>query len=252
MDIENSHALVTGGGTGIGLDIALGLARLGANVTITGRRADVLENAAAQSDKLTPLVMDVSDEGSVRTGIADAAEKRGPIQICIANAGIAEGGPFADVTLNDWRRMMATNLDGAFLTLQSALQTIPDGAPGRMIVMSSIAGVKGLNRAVPYTVSKHGVVGLIRGLAVEFKSRPITFNAICPGYVETDIVRNQLPSVMERYGLDEEAAREIFAAGNEHDRLLQVDEITAAALWLCSDGARSVNGQTIEIAGGQV
>jgi len=252
MQIENTHALITGGGTGIGLDIALALAKQGAQVTITGRRVEVLEQAAAQSENLFPLVMDVSDEGSVREGVAEAAILHGPIQICVANAGIAEGKPFAKVTMDDWRRMMATNLDGVFLTLQAALATIPEDQPGRMIVMSSIAGVKGLNRAVPYTVSKHGIVGLIRGLALEYKTHPVTFNALCPGYVETDIVRQQLPGLMDRLGLDEDAAKAVFAAGNEHDRLLQVDEITSAALWLCSDGARSVNGQTIEIAGGQV
>lgn len=148
--------------------------------------------------------------------------------------------------------MMATNLDGVFLTVQSALATLDEKMPGRMIVMSSIAGVKGLNRAVPYTVSKHGIVGLIRGLSVEFATRPVTFNAVCPGYVETDIVRRQIPSLMRRQDLDEDGAKAIFAAGNEHGRLLQVDEITSAVLWLCSHGARSVDGQTIEIAGGQV
>lgn len=252
MQIENAHALVTGGGTGIGLDIARALADRGAVVTIAGRRADVLETAAADFDLLKPRVLDVSDEASVRNGIAAAAKAHGPVQICVANAGIAEGGPFDDVSLADWRRMMATNLDGVFLTLQSALSTLSADMPGRMIVMSSIAGVKGLNRAVPYTVSKHGIVGLIRGLAVEYRTRLVTFNAICPGYVDTDIVSKQLPGLMRRQGLDEAQAKAVFAAGNRHERLLQMDEVTSAALWLCSDGARSVNGQTIEIAGGQV
>ena len=252
MDLQDKHALVTGGGTGIGLDIARGLAAKGARVTITGRRLDVLEAAAKDVPGLFPMAMDVSDENSVRSGIANAAKARGPVEICVANAGIAEGQPFEQVTMDDWRRMMATNLDGVFVTLQAALATLPEHSPGRMIVMSSIAGVKGLNRAIPYTVSKHGIIGLIRGLAVEYVQRPITFNAICPGYVETDIVRQQVPKVMARQGVDEDTARSVFAAGNAHNTLLQVDEITAAALWLCSDGARSVNGQTIEIAGGQV
>jgi NAD(P)-dependent dehydrogenase (short-subunit alcohol dehydrogenase family) len=121
-----------------------------------------------------------------------------------------------------------------------------------MIVISSIAGVRGLKNAVPYTVTKHGVIGLIRGLSEEYMRRPITFNALCPGYVDTDIVRNQLPGLMKRFDVDKDAARGLMAKGNRHQKLLEVDETTAAAMWLCADGARSVNGQTIQISGGQV
>ncbi|WP_333713775.1 SDR family NAD(P)-dependent oxidoreductase [Yoonia sp.] len=252
MDHAGKHALVTGGGTGIGKDIALALADAGAEVTITGRRAAVLEAVANGNTRIHPQVMDVADETSLRNGIAQAAKARGPIRICVANAGIAEGGPFAAITLHDWRHTMRTNLDGVFLTFQAALATLADDTPARMIVVSSIAGVRGLKNAIPYTVSKHGVIGLIRGLSEEYMRRPITFNALCPGYVDTDIVQNQLPGLMRRFDVDEASATEIIAKGNRHKRLLEVDEVTAAALWLCSDGARSVNGQTIEISGGQV
>ena len=251
MEHDGTHALVTGGGTGIGEGIARGLAEAGAQVTITGRRADVLAAVAASHLNLHALPMDVSDEFSVREGIAEAARLRGPIQICVANAGIAEGGPFAKVSLADWRRIMTTNLDGVFLTLQSALATLPADAPARMIVISSIAGLRGLKGAVSYTASKHAVIGLVRGLSEEYMRRPITFNAICPGYVDTDIVRGQLSGLMRRFETDADGALAIMAKGNRHERLLQVDEITASAMWLCSEAARSVNGQTIEIAGGQ-
>lgn len=250
MEHNGKHALVTGGGTGIGKGIALALADAGAEVTITGRRMDVLE--AIDHPRIHALQMDVADETSVRDGITAAAQSRGPIQFCIANAGIAEGGPFADISLATWRKTMAINLDGAFLTLQSAMATLPPELSARMIAISSIAGVKGLKRAIPYTVSKHGVIGLIRGLSEEFMHTSITFNAICPGYVDTDIVRNQLPGIMRRFETDEAGALKIMGSGNRHKQLLHIDEITAAALWLCSDGARSVNGQTIEISGGQV
>ena len=251
MEHAGKHALVTGGGTGIGLGIATALAQAGAQVTITGRRLDVLEQAAADQPRLYPVQMDVAEEASVRAGITAASRQRGPVQICVANAGIAEGGLFDDITFADWRRMMAINLDGAFLTLQSALRTL-DTEPARMIVISSIAGVRGLKRAIPYTVSKHGVIGLIRGLSEEYLGGQITFNAICPGYVDTEIVHNQIPGIMRRMKLDEDGARAVFGQGNRHGQLLAVDEITNTALWLCSDAARSVNGQTIEIAGGQV
>ena len=252
MEHTGKHALVTGGGTGIGAGIAVALAKAGAQVTITGRRADKLAEVAALHSGLHPLVMDVDNEASVRDGIAAVAATRGPIQICVANAGIADGGPFEKTTLPQWRKMMTTNLDGVFLTLQAALETLAPDTPARMIVVSSIAGVRGLKNAVPYTVTKHGVIGLIRGLSEEYMRRPITFNALCPGYVETDIVRNQLPGLMTRFDVDEDGARALMAKGNRHQTLLEVDETTAAALWLCSDGARSVNGQTIQISGGQV
>ncbi len=252
MEHHGKHALVTGGGTGIGRDIAEALAAAGAEVTITGRRLDVLEEVAAGDARLHPLQMDVADEASVRDGIAAAADARGPVTICVANAGIAEGGPFEGLSLADWRRMMAINLDGVFLTFQAALATLAPEAPGRMIVISSIAGVRGLKGAIPYTVTKHGVIGLIRGLSEEYMRRPITFNAICPGYVDTAIVQGQIPGLMRRFDTDEAGAVAAIAKGNRHQKLLEVDETTAAAMWLCSDGARSINGQTIQIAGGQV
>ncbi|MFQ1699715.1 SDR family NAD(P)-dependent oxidoreductase [Loktanella agnita] len=252
MEHTGKHAVVTGGGTGIGQGIAVALAEAGAEVTITGRRADKLEEVAAQNPRLHPLVMDVTDESSVRDGMAQAAAARGPVQICVANAGIAEGGPFADTSLAAWQRTMGTNLDGVFLTLQSALATLGPDDDARMIIISSVAGLRGLKGAIPYTVSKHAVIGLIHGLSEEYMKRPITFNAICPGYVDTPIVRNQLPSVMKRFSVDEAGAIEVMARGNRHRKLLEVDETTSAAMWLCSDGARSVNGQTVNIAGGQV
>ena len=252
MEHSGKHALVTGGGTGIGLGIAKALAAAGAEVTITGRRQEVLDAAAQETPRLHPLVMDVAEEASVRDGIAAAAAARGPVAICVANAGIAEGGPFAQLTLADWRRTMTTNLDGVFLTFQAALATLAEDTPGRMIVVSSIAGLRGLKYAVPYTATKHGVIGIVRGLSEEFMRRPVTFNALCPGYVDTDIVQNQLPGLMRRFDVDKAGAEAMIAKANRHKRLLAVDEVTAAAMWLCSDGARSINGQTIAIAGGQV
>lgn len=252
MEHSGKHALVTGGGTGIGRAIAYALADAGAEVTISGRREDVLAEAAEGRTNIHPLVMDVADESSVREGVQAAVSASGPVSICVANAGIAEGGAFEATTLAAWRKTLTINLDGAFLTLQAALASLPTDIPGRYIVVSSIAGVRGLKNAIPYTVSKHGLIGLVRGLSEEFMHRPVTFNALCPGYVDTDIVQNQLPGLMRRFDVDRETAENIMAKGNRHKTLLEVDEIAGAALWLCSDAARSVNGQTVEISGGQV
>jgi 3-hydroxybutyrate dehydrogenase len=252
MDFTGQHALVTGGGTGIGLGIAAALADHGAEVTITGRDLGRLEAQSATRPGLHALQMDVADETSVRVGIASASRARGPITICIANAGIAEAAPFHRETLEHWRRIMATNLDGAFLTFQAAMATLAPDQPARMIAIASIAGLRGLRNAIAYTASKHGVIGMVRGLSEEYMGGPVTFNAICPGYVDTPIVDRNAAEIAARQGISEAEARSYLTRGNRHKRLLATEEVTATALWLCSDAARSVNGQAIQIAGGQV
>lgn len=252
MEHLGRHALVTGGGTGIGLDIARALAASGAQVTITGRDLARLTRVAQEVPGLHPLQMDVADETSLRQGIAQAAQARGPVAICIANAGIAEGARFRDETLDHWRATMATNLDGVFLTFQAALATLGRDDWGRMIAISSIAGLRGLKGAVAYTASKHGVIGLIHGLSEEYMGGGQTFNAICPGYVATPIVDRNATEIAARQGISEAEARAHLARGNRHKTLLATDEVTGAVMWLCSQAARSVNGQSIQIAGGQV
>lgn len=252
MDQTGHHAVVTGGGTGIGLGIALGLAGLGAQVTITGRNAARLESVASMHPRLHPMQMDVAEEASVREGIAEAADLHGPVAVCVANAGIAEPAAFRKETLDHWRKTMITNLDGVFLTFQAALATLERDDWGRMVAISSIAGLRGLKGATAYTASKHGVIGLVRGLSEEYLGSNITFNAICPGYVDTPIVERNAAQIAESRDMSEEDARDLLARGNRHKRLLGTDEVTSTALWLCSSAARSVNGQAIQIAGGQV
>jgi 3-hydroxybutyrate dehydrogenase len=252
MEHAGRHALVTGGGTGIGLDIARALAASGAEVTITGRDLARLEAVADQTPGLHPLQMDVDDEAAVRDGIARAAAARGPVAICIANAGIAEAMPFAKETLAHWRQIMTTNLDGVFLTLQAALATLGPQDWGRMIAISSIAGLRGLKGGSAYTASKHGVIGLIHALSEEYIGGPVTFNAVCPGYVDTPIVTRNAAQIAERQAITDAEARAWLARGNRHKTLLDTDEVTGAVMWLCSQAARSVNGQSIQIAGGQV
>lgn len=248
--LDNKHALITGGGTGIGLAIAQTLATNGAQVTITGRRAEILENAA--SDRIHPLVMDVSDESSVADGIAAAVSKHGPIQICVPNAGIAEGKSILKTDLSFWRNMTATNLDGAFLTIRESLRSMTGTDWGRVIAISSIAGVRGLKGAPCYSATKHGLLGLIRSLAADFATKPYTFNALCPAYVETDIITRNVTSIMDRTGLPEDKARALMTDLNPHGRLITTQEVADAALWLCGPNSGSVNGQDIRIAGGEI
>ncbi len=250
MSLTGKHAIVTGGGTGIGLAIANALAAEGAHVTITGRRQAVLEEAAGPN--MTPLAMDVRDEADVVAKIAAAVDKNGPIQICVPNAGIAEGKSLHKTTMDFWRDMMATNLDGTFLTIRESLTSMRQTDWGRVIAISSVAGLKGLKGAPCYSATKHGVIGLIRGLSEDYLGKPITFNAICPAYVDTPIISRNTDSIAQRTGLSEEKARQIMVGMNRHERLIAPEEIAAAALWLAGPGSESVNGQAIEIAGGQM
>ncbi len=244
-ELDGRHALVTGGGSGIGRAIAEALMAQGAVVTVTGRRMETLEEVAGAH----PLVMDVTDPASVAEGVARARAARGPIDICVPNAGIAEGASLAKTDEEMWRRIMSTNLDGAYRTIRACLPDMGDW--GRVIAVSSIAGLKGLRGGAAYTASKHGMIGLIRALAADHLGRGATFNALCPGYVDTAIVADNTTRIMARTGMSEADAREVMVGANPHRRLIEVEEVAAAALWLCSGAARSVNGQAIQISGGE-
>ena len=250
MTLNGKHALITGGGTGIGLAIAQDLAAKGCAVTITGRRQEVLDEVAGQT--MTGMALDVRNEEDVIATIAAAVKARGPIQICVANAGIAEGRALHKTDMAFWRNIMATNLDGAFLTIRECLGSMRQTDWGRVIAVSSIAGLRGLPGAAAYSASKHGMIGLIRSLSEDYMGKPYTFNALCPGYVDTPIVTRNTASIAERAGVSADEAREMMVSANRHKRLIDVDEVAAAAAWLVGPGSQSVNGQCIEIAGGQM
>ncbi|MEM6408704.1 MAG: SDR family NAD(P)-dependent oxidoreductase [Pseudomonadota bacterium] len=251
MHLAGKHAFITGGGTGIGLAIARALAAQGAKVTITGRRQEVLDHAADEIGAL-PLALDVTDPVATLEVTSQAITQNGPVQICVANAGIAEGKALHKMDLAFWRQIMATNLDGAMLTIQACLPSMLEGGWGRVIGVSSIAGVRGLRGAPAYTASKHGLIGLLRSLSEDHMGGPVTFNALCPGYVDTEIVTRNTTHIAARAGISEAEARDIMIRSNRHKRLIAPEEVASAATWLCGPGSGSINGQTIEIAGGQV
>ncbi len=243
------HAVITGGGTGIGLAIAHALDAMGCAITITGRRAEVLE-AAAQPHGWNPCVMDVTDEASVVEGMAQAAQFGGGIDIVVANAGLAEGQNIRNSDLDFWRRIMTTNLDGTYLTVREGMRHMPFQSWGRVVAISSIAGLRGLKGAHAYTASKHGVVGLIRGLSADHTALPVTFNAICPGYVDTDIIARNTAKIAQKAKITEDQARDLMVNLNPHNRLITPQEVAASVAWICGPGSDSVDGQTIEISGG--
>jgi NAD(P)-dependent dehydrogenase (short-subunit alcohol dehydrogenase family) len=221
-------------------------------VTITGRRPEVLEEAAASAPRLHPLVMDVADEASVMGGFAQARATRGPVTICVANAGIAEGRTLPKTTLDFWRRTMEINLDGAFLTIREALPDMEETGWGRVLAISSIAGLRGLRGGAAYTASKHGMIGLIRSLSEDYVGSQITFNALCPGYVDTPIVERNIEIITSKTNATQDEARASMTDLNRHKRLITPEEVANAAAWLCLPGSESINGQALEISGGQV
>jgi len=250
MTLNGKHALVTGGGTGIGLAIAQALAAQGAQVTITGRRAEVLEKVAVNG--LHAVQMDVASEDSVVTGVAKAIEARGPVQICVPNAGIAEGRALHKTDMEFWRTMMAINVDGCFLTIRECLKSMHTTDWGRVIAISSIAGLKGLKGASCYSASKHAMIGMIKALAADHLGKPYTFNALCPAYVDTNIVPQNIESIMKRTGMSEKEAMQVMLGANPHGRLIAPEEVAEAALFLCSPNSGSVNGQSLQISGGEM
>ena len=250
MLLTGKNAVITGGGTGIGLSIARALAEQGCNVAITGRRLNVLEEAA-ESFGGHAVKMDVSDEASVVTGMQSIAAHFGSIDICVANAGIAEGQNIRNSSFDFWRRIMAINLDGAYLTIRESLRHMPVQEWGRVLAVSSVAGVRGVKGAHAYSASKHGVIGMIRALCADHAKLPVTFNAICPGYVDTDIIDRNTQSISERAHISQEEARALMVDLNPHGRLITADEVASAALWICGPGSDSFDGQAMEISGGQ-
>ena len=244
MTLSGKRVLITGGGSGAGADLARGFAAAGAQVVISGRRLDALD-AVAEATGARAIQADVTDEASVKAMFAAA----GPCDVVIANAGAADSAPMSRTTLDQWNAMIAVNLTGVFLTLRDGLNQMPGW--GRLIAVASSAGLKGYAKIVPYAAAKHGVIGLTRSLALEIARKPITVNAICPGFLDTPMTDHSVAVIAEKTGRNLAEARAALEALSPQNRLYAPSEVTATALFLCAPGSEGINGQAIAITGGE-
>jgi NAD(P)-dependent dehydrogenase (short-subunit alcohol dehydrogenase family) len=249
--IPGKHALVTGGGSGVGRVIALTLAGAGIDVTICGRREAELAKVAGESKGIFGIAADVTDEAAMASLYEAAQAARGPFDIVVANAGMSGSAPAHKTALSDWQRTLDVNLTGAFLTVKPALAGMAARKAGRIVFIASTAGLKGYAYVAPYVAAKHGVVGLMRALAAETAKSGVTVNAVCPGFVETEMLEDSIQRIIEKTGRSVEQARSSLASTNPQGRFIQPDEVAAAVMWLCGDAAQSITGQAISISGGE-
>jgi NAD(P)-dependent dehydrogenase (short-subunit alcohol dehydrogenase family) len=249
--LAGKHALVTGGGTGIGAAIATTLARAGALVTICGRRQQPLQTIAEGDSNIRAMTADVTDEASVAELYQQAEAAGEPIDIVVANAGMAESAPAHKTSLDLWTRTLNVNLTGAFLTVKPALAGMRERGRGRIVFIASTAGLKGYSYVAPYVAAKHGVVGLARALAVETAATGITVNAVCPGFTDTPMLNESIRHIVETTKRNEADVRATLAKRNAQARFIQPKEVADVVLWLCSDAAAAVTGQAIAVSGGE-
>ena len=247
--LDGRHALITGGGTGIGASAATHLHAAGAKVSLLGRRAEPLEfMAKIVSGKAVQC--DVTDPASIGEAFAAAREANGPINVLIVNAGVADSAPFARTGRDTWDHVIATNLTSAFDCVQAALPDLLAGEDSRIVFVASVAGLRGAAYAAPYVASKHGMIGLMRSLALEYAKSSMTVNAVCPGYVDTAMTIESAARIVAVTGRSEGEARDLLAKMNPNGRLVHPDTIGTQILTLCLPQSRDITGAAIAIDGG--
>jgi NAD(P)-dependent dehydrogenase (short-subunit alcohol dehydrogenase family) len=253
--LKGQHALVTGGARGIGAAIARVLAEAGVNLTLLGRDQAQLERHAQELRELVRVqveVADVTDTVAVKQAFESAARALGPISVLVNNAGQAASQPFLKTDLALWHGMLEVNLTGTFLCMQSALPFMLKTGWGRIVNVSSTAGLVGYPYVAAYSAAKHGVIGLTRSVALEVAQKNITVNAVCPGYTETEIVTQTLANIVQKTGRSETEARAELIKHNPLGRMILPLEVAQTVLWLCQPSSAAITGQAISISGGEV
>jgi len=249
--LKGQHAVVTGGGRGIGAAIAAALAEQGATLTLMGRDRARLE-ARAQTLTARAVTVDIADPGSVSAAFSRATAAAGPVRILVNNAGAAASAPFARTDLALWSQMLGVNLTGAYLCCRQVIPGMLESGFGRVVNIASSAGLTGYAYVTAYCAAKHGVVGLTRALALETARHNVTVNAVCPGYTDTDMVAETVANIVDKTGKSQEQARAALLVRNPQQRLVRPEEVANAVLWLCLPGSGAITGQAIAVAGGEV
>jgi len=247
--LEGRHALITGGGTGIGAAAAIALGNAGAKLSLLGRRMAPIQHTAVRTGG-TAFQCDVTDPAQIASAFGQAREANGPIELLVVNAGIAESAPFHKMTRESWDRIIATNLTAAFDCAREAIGDLLKSESGRLVFIASVASLRGVPYAAHYAASKHGLLGLARSLAVEYAKTNLTVNAVCPGYVDTPMTDQSVARVSEITGRSEDDARSVITSMNASGRLVDPDAIANIALMLCLPLSRDINGAAITIDGG--
>ncbi|GJH18378.1 SDR family oxidoreductase [Caballeronia novacaledonica] len=249
--IADKHAVITGGGSGIGASCAQALARAGARITLMGRdlaRLEAQRDAMRAHGDVACVSVDVTNEAAV----AEAFSRVGAVDILVNNAGHAQAAPFTHTDAALWQRMLDVNLTGVFLCTRAVLPSMLERGYGRIVNVASTAGQVGYAYVAAYCAAKHGVIGLTRALALEVATKGVTVNAVCPGYTETELLRASLDQIMSKTSRSEQDARDALVRHNPQRRFVQPEEVANAVLWLCAPGSDAMNGQSISVSGGEV
>lgn len=248
MILAGKNILITGGGTGVGAVMAKQFAEAGGTVTVAGRTRETLEQAASQHANIKVATVDITDEESVKA----LFDEIGVMDIVVANAGASSSAPLAKTSLADWQQMIDVNLTGTFLTLKEGLVRLKGKEWGRLIAVASTAGLKGYPYVAPYAAAKHGVIGLVKSMALEVAKCGITANALCPGFLNTEMTERSIANIMEKTGMSADDALKALAKNNPQGRLIEPEEVAAAALNLCGPHSEGLNGVALSISGGEI